>query len=96
MTEYVTKAPAEERPFAVLYADLAPGETVIEDLGWTVVPDEMDALALAVASSTQAGATATAVLTGGRPGHLYHVANRVRTSEARVLTRGVLVRVTAG
>ena len=30
MTEYVTKAPAEERPFAVLYSDLAPGETVTE------------------------------------------------------------------
>lgn len=96
MSEYVTKAPAEERPFAVLYAELAPGETVTEDLGWTVVPDEMDALALSVASSTQAGATATAVLKGGRPGHLYHVANRVRTSDARVLTRGLLVRVTAG
>ena len=96
MTESVTKSPAEERPWAVLYAELGPGETVVEDLGWTIVPDEMDGQALALAASSQAGATATAVLAGGRPGHLYHVANRVRTSEARVLSRGLMVRVVAG
>lgn len=96
MTEYVTKTPAEERPYAVLYAELGPGETVVEDMGWTIVPDEMDAQALALVSSSQAGATATAVLRAGRPGHLYHVSNRVRTSLGRVLSRGLLVRVAAG
>ena len=95
MTEYLTKSPAEERPYAVLH-ELEPGETVVEDLGWTIVPDEMDAQALTLASSSRSGATATAVLAGGRPGHLYHISNRARTSAGRVISRALLVRVTAG
>ena len=55
MTEYLTKTPGEERPYAVLYADLEPSETIAEDLGWLIVPQELDAQALDVIVSADMG-----------------------------------------
>ena len=95
MTAYRTKTPDEEREFALDWDELETGETLDADLGWMIVPDELDPQALAVVSVSREGARSAAVVRGGRPGHLYHLSNRVRTSLGRVLSRAVLVRVVA-
>ena len=72
---------------------LKPGETLAESLGWTVTPQEAAADALRLAEGGLGGARSEAVATGGRPGHVYHVSHRVRTSEGRAVSRAFLLRV---
>ena len=95
MGDYLTKRSDEPRPVALAWQGLAPGETVREDLGWMIVPQEMDAEALVLVCANCAGEASTAVLRGGRAGHVYHVSNRVRTSADRVLSQGLMLRVLA-
>lgn len=96
MDVYRTKRPGEVKGFALEWSELEPAEVLTEDLGWMIVPDEMDGAALALAGSALEAARSVATLTGGRPGHLYHVSQRVRTSLGRVLIRAILLRVTEG
>lgn len=96
MTDYLIKRPEEERPCALDWAELEAGETLAEDLGWLIVPQEIDEQALTLEATSLGEASSSAVLKGGRPGHVYHVSHRVRTSEGRVLSRGALVRVVSG
>ena len=96
MSRYVTKAPVEERDVTLDWDGLDAGESVAEDLGWTIVPQELDPEALTLLSASRNGTRSTARLGGGRAGHVYHVAARVRTSAGRVLSAAVLVRVVAG
>jgi hypothetical protein len=93
MTEYLIKSPAEERSCALTWVGLRPGEELACSLGWTIVPQEPDACALRVADEAIAPSRSIAVLAGGRPGHVYHVSHRVRTSEGRALARTFLLRV---
>lgn len=96
MSGYATKRPGEETPYALDWSELEAGETLAEDLGWLIVPQELDAQALTLVSASLEADRSAAVLSGGRPGHVYHVSQRVRTSAGRVLSRGLLVRVIAG
>ncbi len=93
MTDYRSKAPAEEKNFAIDWLGLAPGETLTTSLGWSVLPDEVAPDGLTIVNESFGGAQSEAVLSGGRAGSVYHVAHRVRTSELRVLVRSFLVRV---
>lgn len=95
MGGYLTKRCDETRPVALAWVDLGPDETVREDLGWMIVPQEIDAQALVLVSANCANGASTAVLRGGRAGHVYHVSNRVRTSADRVLCQGLMLRVLA-
>ncbi|MEM1313855.1 MAG: hypothetical protein AAGI51_04820, partial [Pseudomonadota bacterium] len=83
MTVYVTKRPDETQDYALDWTELAPGEALAEDLGWMIVPQEIEPDALTLAGSSLAETRSEARLSGGRAGHLYHVSNRVRTSEGR-------------
>ena len=96
MDAYRTKRPGEERGFALDWPELGPGETLAEDLGWLIVPQELDAAALTLAGAALEAARTVATLAGGRAGHLYHVSQRVRTSLGRTLSRAMLVRVAEG
>jgi hypothetical protein len=93
MSCFRTKPAGEAREFALDWDDLAEGETLAECLGWTIVPQELDPQGLALAGSAREAARMRATLRGGRPGHIYHVACRARTSAGRVMTRGFLLRV---
>ena len=93
MTVYVTKRPDETRDYAFDWTELEPAETLAEDLGWMIVPQEIEPDALTLAGAVQQAARSVATLAAGRAGHLYHVSNRVRTNLGRVLSRAVIVRV---
>jgi hypothetical protein len=96
MDVYRTKRPSEAKGFALDWQELEPSEVLTEDLGWLIVPQELDAQALTLASSALEAARSVAVLAGGRAGHLYHVSQRVRTNLGRVLSRALLLRVVEG
>lgn len=68
---------------------LAPGEAIAGDLGWTVRP----AGALRATALDHDGRRSWAALEGGVPGAVYAVTSRVRTTDARVLSRAIEVRV---
>ena len=93
MTCYMTKAPDEARDYALAWDGLDADERLAEDLGWTIVPQDLDPMGLSLVSAKIDEDRSVAVLRGGRPGHVYHVACRVRTSAGRILTRGFLLRV---
>ncbi|SET83419.1 phage fiber-tail adaptor protein [Oceanicella actignis] len=94
MSSFVTKTAAEMRRFVVDWP-LEPGETLEGAPGWFVIPQELDTQGVRVAAVRDLGARSEVTLAGGLAGRLYHVACRARTSAARVLTRGFLLRVEA-
>jgi len=95
MDVYRTKRPEEAAGFPLDWA-LEPSETLAEDLGWLIVPQEPDGAALTLRAGVLEAARSVAVLAGGRAGHLYHVSQRVRTSLGRVLSGAMLLRVVEG
>ena len=66
------------------------GQT-ITDSQWSALPDENGGIAIA-ATMTQPTRTA-ATLTGGMPGHVYRVSNRVTLSDGRIDERTLTIRV---
>ncbi len=98
MSGYVLK-PADQAVTFVMdwrRGHLAPGEVVLRDLGWSVQPDGPPGAGLRVASQDHDAQTSWAALEGGAPGRVYHVTNRVRTSDDRVLSRGIVLRIATG
>lgn len=93
MTEYLIKAPTEERRCALDWFGLRPGEAPECSLGWTITPQEDGPGALRLREEALGERRSTAVLSGGRAGHVYHVSHRVRTSEGRAIARAFLLRV---
>ncbi len=93
--EYLIKAPAETRACEIAWVGLRPGEALAESLGWEITPREEGEDALTLREDAAEGARSRAVLSGGRAGHVYHVAHRVRTSEGRAVARSFLLRVVA-
>jgi hypothetical protein len=77
-------------------AHLAPGERVLRDLGWTVQPDPRPGEGLRVAAQDHDGRRSWAAFEGGAPGRVYHVTNRVRTSDDRTLSRAIVLRIASG
>ncbi|MGG7565669.1 hypothetical protein ACQ5SO_05840 [Rhodovulum sp. DZ06] len=92
-TEYLIKAPGEDRRCVIDWPGLRPGEALAESLGWTVTPREADADALVLREAEAGDGRSAVVAAGGRPGHVYHVSHRVRTSEGRAVSRAFLLRV---
>jgi hypothetical protein len=66
---------------------LASGETIASST-WTVTPT-----GLAIDSETETTTTATAWLSGGTPGQIYRVVNRITTNQARTEERTIVIRV---
>jgi hypothetical protein len=98
MSGYVLK-PAEGSVTWVMdwrRGHLAPGEAVTRDLGWSVQPDDPAEAGLRVVAQDHDGRRSWAALEGGAPGRVYLVTNRVRTSDDRVLGRGIVVRIASG
>ena len=95
MTVYLTKRPEADREVSLAWDELHPGEAVAEDLGWLIIPQELDAAALRLTACWTDAVRSVARVAGGRAGHLYHVSARVRTSAGRVLSRATLLRVAA-
>ncbi len=75
---------------------LAPNEKVLRDLGWTVRPMAGAAPDLAVCEQGHDATRSWACVSGGSPGQVHLVFNRVRTSDDRVLCRAILVRIARG
>ena len=94
-TEYLIKAPGEARVCALSWPGLRPGERLAESLGWAVTPEEPDADGLRLSEAALEPGRSAVLTTGGRAGHVYHVAHRVRTSEGRAVSRAFLLRVVA-
>lgn len=69
------------------------GETIDQDLGWTVTPDLSGEGGLAVAQTSSSTTTTTAFLSGGRPGEAYLVCSRIRTTMGREVQRSMTVRI---
>jgi hypothetical protein len=98
MSGYVLKPP--DAPVTHLIdwrrGDLAPGERVLRDLGWSVRTGEGCAPSLVVRTQEHDSHRSWAVFEGGAPGRIYLVASRVRTSDDRVLCRSVVIRIASG
>lgn len=72
---------------------LGDGESLSEDLGWSVFPDDAAAGGLRLdATGFDAGAT-TVRVAGGRNGATYQLRNRIRTSAGRTDERVVVLRI---
>lgn len=93
MTAYLSKRPDETREYALEWDELGPAEALAEDLGWMIVPQELDPDALTLEGAELEPTRSVAVIAGGRAGHLYHVSARVRTTRGRVLGQAVMLRV---
>jgi hypothetical protein len=74
---------------------LAPDETVVADLGWSLRPQDATGH-LVVTEQHHDVARSWAWFAGGVPGRVYLVAARVRTSAGRELERVVVIRIALG
>ena len=70
-----------------------PGETIENDLGWTVVPDDAVNGGLALDQTSATATTTTAFLSGGKPGEAYLVCSRIRTTLGREVQRSMTIRI---
>ena len=96
MSGYFIKAQDAQTDYAIDWAQrhLRESETVAADEGWTIVPADPDG-GLAIVSEMLSGTISKVVLGAGEPGKLYVVTAKMLTSDARVLTHSVAVRVAA-
>jgi len=77
-----------------LRGDLAAGERVTRDLGWSVRPVGADGPRIVAQAITPT--RSRAVIDGGQPGRFHLVWCRVRTDRERLLCRAVVLRSVAG
>ncbi len=98
MSAYVLKT--ADRPLTQVIdwsrGDLSSGETVLRDLGWGIQPVGPDRAELRIARQELSGCRSLATFEGGIPGRAYMVFNRVKTSDDRVLSRAVVLRIAQG
>lgn len=98
MSAYILK-PADEALSHVLdwrHGYLQTGETVVDDLGWTIHPCDGGPRALFVGEQHHDFYRSWAEFRGGVPGRFHLVSARVQTSRDRVLMRSVVLRVALG
>ena len=72
---------------------LRPGETLAADLGWSIQPSRIEAGDLTIETQAFDDRKSWARFADGVPGRFYMVSNRVRTTDDRTLSRGIVVRV---
>ncbi len=95
MSGYVLKAADSPVTFVMDWRRgyLAPREQVLRDLGWTVQPAPLKRERLRVAAQEHDATRSWAEFAGGAPGQVYMVTNRVRTTDDRVLSRAIVMRI---
>ncbi len=98
MSGYVLKPPDAPVTYLIDWRRgyLAPRERVLRDLGWSVRSGAVEAPPLVVRVQEHDAHRSWAVFEGGAPGRVYLVASRVRTSDDRVLSRSVVIRIASG
>ncbi len=69
---------------------LDAGETIENDLGWTLHPQDG---ALFVGATNHSPTTTTVRLSGGVPGQAYLVCSNIVTTTGREIQRSIMVRV---
>lgn len=74
--------------------DLAAGETVVRDLGWSIRPAGDAGPKIVSQAITPTGSRAE--IAGGRPGRFHLVWCRARTNRERVLCRAIVLRIAPG
>lgn len=90
---YFLKPPGAVLDYAVDWSAVI-ADADIDDSIWTVAPAvEDDETGLRVQSSAISGARTAATLTGGRPGHVYRIANHIAFGPDRSDVRGFSVRI---
>lgn len=77
-----------------LRGDLAEGERVVRDLGWSIQPVCAEGPRVVSQSTTPTMSRAT--ISGGRPGRFHLVWCRARTDRERVLCRAIVLRIASG
>ena len=87
---FYLKYPHSRVDYAIDWTGYLDGQ-IVASSQWTVVPDEPEGIALEEASFGLARAAAT--LSGGVPGHVYSVSNRVTLSDGRSDERSITLRV---
>ena len=97
MSTYVLKAPQGRLTHALDWSKgyLVGRERITADLGWAVLPSAQCS-DLRVVEQHQDPSRTTAVLAGGQRGRFYLVSNRVRTTDDRVLSQSIVVRIAKG
>jgi hypothetical protein len=97
MSGYVLKPAHRDAAFTTDWRQgyLAPDETVVGDLGWSIQPQGA-AGDLVVTEQHHDATRSRARFTGGVPGRVYLVAGRVRTSTGRTLERAIVLRIALG
>jgi len=73
---------------------LDAGESLADDLGWSVTPTETVADA-GIIAQLQGADTSDAIVAGGVPGKTYMLSARVRTDRGRELACSVVLQVAA-
>jgi hypothetical protein len=98
MSGYLLKPADRDAAFTMDWRQgyLAPDETVVADLGWSVQPQASAAGDLVVTEQHHDVTRSWARFTGGLPGRVYLVAGRVMTSAGRTLERGIILRIALG
>lgn len=88
---YYLKDPQSRVDYAMDWAsDYLDGQTIAASL-WQVDPDEADGIFVDAASHDLTRSAVT--LSGGIPGHVYRITNRVTFSDGRRDDRSILLRV---
>jgi hypothetical protein len=85
------KDPESALDYSVDWSAAAAGSGAIVESSWTVSPVEAGGAEVLAEGVT--GMTATVRLTGGKAGHVYRIANRVRLANGSVDERSLVLRV---
>lgn len=95
MSGYFVKNPSSTLDYSFDWGFqlLEGGETITNDLGWTVDPDASATGGLRIDSSASGATTTTAHLADGVPGDAYLVSSAIETSLGRRIERSLVVRV---
>ena len=95
MSGYFTKNPNStlDYTFDWGFQLLEGGETVLNDLGWSIDPDDSANGGLSVVATSFTATNTTAQLTGGMAGNAYLVSSTIQTDQGRQVERSLIVRI---
>lgn len=75
---------------------LAPRESVTGDLGWSIHSTADEDPPLTIVEQAHDAKSSWAEFSGGAPGRIYMISNRVRTNDDRILSRAIVMRIALG
>jgi len=85
------KDPDAVLDYSIDWADALEEGEALSTAEWLIAPQLPGGLA--IASESAVGAVHTAVVSGGRPGDLYRLTNRVTTDQGRTHDLSFLIRI---